>query len=80
MHCDARIAQEMKRAEEVLPKSSWAVVRSRTEYALLEGRGGWLAQDGLSSIHPFPSHFVLPPPPFVSVSMDRLILIGRVQE
>ncbi|EIM91856.1 Cullin-domain-containing protein [Stereum hirsutum FP-91666 SS1] len=50
VHCDARIAQEMKRAEEVLPKSSWAIVRSRTEYALLEGRGGWLAQDGMKAL------------------------------
>lgn len=58
VHCDVRIAQEMKRAKEVLRESSYEVVRSRTEVALLGGRMGWLAKDG--AFLPALSFFLLP--------------------
>ncbi|PFH45577.1 hypothetical protein AMATHDRAFT_82846 [Amanita thiersii Skay4041] len=47
-HMRARLEEEIARAREVLPVSSWRVVRKATEEALWDGRIEWLANETMS--------------------------------
>ena len=46
LRCEQRDIQEQKRAESVLPMSSWAAVKDTTVRAQLADRLSWLATEG----------------------------------
>ncbi|KAJ3485804.1 hypothetical protein NLI96_g4680 [Meripilus lineatus] len=46
LHCEGRRNEEIRRAKDVMPRSSWLVIQGTTDRALLSGRLEWLVKDG----------------------------------
>lgn len=54
-HCETRRTEELRRAQDLLPESSWSEVIDTTDKALLTGRLDWLAKDGTPFLRTFMS-------------------------